>query len=302
MDTTMHKKSMEIQTPLEFNFKECLVILNRSGQENLHQICDEQITKLLKLESELILFKISHANQLLRIEFLNGEPSCEGKNAVENHVIEWFDLKTDLAPFYEMANSDPVLKSVVERYAGLRMMCIPDLFEALSWAVMGQQINLTFAYTLKKRFVETYGESIPFQNNTYWAFPACEKIAMLSVDELRELQFTTRKAEYIIEIAAKMAKENLVKEQLIHDLSEIEIEQTLLALRGIGPWSANYVMMKCFHVVTAFPQADVGLHNALKKQMGLNRKPTSMELELLAETWSGWQAYATFYLWRTLYD
>lgn len=116
------------------------------------------------------------------------------------------------------------------------------------------------------------------------------------------MQFTTRKAEYIIEIAAEMAKGTLNKQQLIRDFPEGEIEKTLLALRGIGPWSANYVMMKCFHMITAFPLADVGLHNALKKQLGLNRKPTLMELELLAETWSGWQAYATFYLWRTLYD
>lgn len=177
MHATVQEDYLNVQTPLEFDFKECLVILSRSDQENSHQICDEQITKLIEHEGELILFKISNANKWLRIEFLNGVPSSEGKDAVAKHVMEWFDLKTDLAPFYEMANRDQVLHSLVERYAGLRIMCIPDLFEALSWAVMGQQINLTFAYSLKKRFVETYGKSIRFQDNIFWAFPDCRKIS-----------------------------------------------------------------------------------------------------------------------------
>lgn len=64
-------------------------------------------------------------------------------------------------------------------------MCIPDLFEALSWAIIGQQINLTFAYILKKRFVENFGESLTFKGDTFWLFPNYEKIATISVDELK---------------------------------------------------------------------------------------------------------------------
>lgn len=56
------------------------------------------------------------------------------------------------------------------------------------------------------------------------------------------------------------------KEQLIRDLPEIEIEKTLFGLRGIGPWSANYVIMKCVHAVTAFRQADVGLYNTFNNR------------------------------------
>ncbi|THG91921.1 hypothetical protein AJ85_00740 [Alkalihalobacillus alcalophilus ATCC 27647 = CGMCC 1.3604] len=69
---------------------------------------------------------------------------------------------------------------------------IPDLFEALTWAIIGQQINLTFAYTLKKRFVEHFGESLTFEGDNFWVFPSPEKIISIKVDELRDLQLVVK--------------------------------------------------------------------------------------------------------------
>lgn len=81
-----------------------------------------------------------------------------------------------------------------------------------------------------------------------------------------------------------------------------EMEKRLTAIRGIGKWSANYVIMRCLRHPDAFPLADVGLHNALKKVLNRPEKPSLDEIERWAEHWSGWRAYATFYLWRTLQD
>lgn len=75
-----------------------------------------------------------------------------------------------------------------------------------------------------------------------------------------------------------------------------------MAIRGVGAWTADYVMMKCLHHPAAFPIADVGLHQAIKRQLGLERKPTIEEIEEMSTNWGGWQAYATFYLWRSLYE
>lgn len=97
------------------------------------------------------------------------------------------------------------------------MMCIPDLFEALTWAIMGQQINLTFAYKLKQRFVEHFGECLTFEGNTFWLYPTYERIATLSVEELITLQFTVRKAEYVIGVAKAMTNGELTKEMLLQE-------------------------------------------------------------------------------------
>ncbi|MGI2326934.1 DNA-3-methyladenine glycosylase family protein [Planococcus sp. YIM B11945] len=293
---------LTLRVPAEFNFEECLVVLERSPLENLYGIRNKHIRKLLVHEGEMIFIEIAHAECALRIEFLTGTPSSGGISAVQAFVEEWFDLQTDLLPFYEMAAQDPILHELVKKHYGLRLLCIPDLFEVLSWAVMGQQINLAFAYTMKKRFVENFGESFVVDGETHWAFPTCEKIAEIEVDELRQLQFTAKKAEYIIGIARAMANGDLSKQALMREKDEQKVEQALTAIRGIGPWTANYAMMRCLHVPSAFPLVDVGLHNALKKLLEREHKPALSEVEALSKKWNGWQAYAAFYLWRTLYE
>lgn len=297
-----YRTFIEITPSKDFNFQECLVFLGRSEQENLHQIRDGFVYKLIKINDELVLLKIGEAANLIRVEFPASAPTREVREKAASYIWDWFDLNQELEPFYEMANKDMVLHKIAEEYRGLRIIGIPDLFEALTWAILGQQINLTFAYTLKKRFVEQYGESLSFEGKKYWLFPEAKTIANSSIEDLKKLQFSTRKAEYTIGIAQLMMEGKIRKEDLL-DLKEYEqTKKSLTAIRGVGAWTADYVMMKCLHYTSAFPIADVGLHNALKIQLGLERKPTLEEIEILAKNWGGWQAYATFYLWRSLYE
>ena len=292
---------MEITPPMDFNFKECLVFLGRSEHEILHQIRDGYLYKLIKIDGELVLMKIGEASNNIRVEFPFNTLTQNVCEKAAAYLEDWFDLNQELAPFYEMANQDKVLHQIANQYRGLRIIGIPELFEALTWAILGQQINLTFAYTLKKRFIEQFGESFSFEGTTYWLFPEIEAIAQLSIEELKKLQFTTRKAEYIIGIAQLMSGGKITKEDLLHLQDNQQVKKSLMAIRGVGAWTADYVMMKCLHHTSAFPIADVGLHNALKLQLGLDRKPTLEEIEELAKNWEGHQAYATFYLWRSLY-
>lgn len=296
-----HDLYVEIFPPEPFNFDECLAFLNRSDQEVMHQVRDGYLYKLMKVNQELVLCKIGYRHNVLHVEFLNNNP---GKNCEEvvAYISEWLDLEYDLHAFYAVAKEDKLLQGVVDNYNGLRMMCMPDFFEALTWAIMGQQINLTFAYTLKKRFVEHFGECLTYEGNTYWLFPSYTVISNIEVEDLRKLQFTTRKAEYMIDLAKNIEKGQLTKEALVQTKNYQKVKSMLMEQRGIGAWTADYVMMKCLHHPTAFPVTDVGLHNALKLQLGLERKPTIEEIHHLSENWKGYEAYATFYLWRSLYE
>jgi DNA-3-methyladenine glycosylase II len=217
------------------------------------------------------------------------------------YVREWFDLERDLTPFYSLAENDPWLREPIRRFHGLRLLGIPDLFEALCWGIIGQQINLAFAYTLKRRLVERYGRCIEHGGHAYWLFPEPETIAGLTVEELEPLRMTTRKSEYLIDTAAAVASGELTKERMLASGSIKEAERVLVSRRGIGPWTAHYVIMRCLRYPDAFPIDDVGLHNAIKSLTGESRKPTKGELSAMSQGWTGWEAYATFYLWRLLY-
>lgn len=207
--------SIEIYPPMDFNFKECLVFLGRSEQEVLHQIKDGYFYKLIKIDGELVLLEIVETKDSIRVEFPISSPTPGVREKAASYVWEYFDMNLELGSFYEMADKDKVLQKIVQKYRGFRIICIPDLFEALIWAIIGQQINLTFAYTLKKRFVEHFGECLTFEGNTYWLFPEFETIANIEIDDLRKLQFTFRKAEYITGVAKAMTSGQLTKEALL---------------------------------------------------------------------------------------
>jgi DNA-3-methyladenine glycosylase II len=285
----------------ELNFSDILLYLNRNPKEVLHEVDLENqcVTKVVSINEKPIIIRVSIIGKQLCIEFPLGNVDAKTRIEIGCYVDEWFDLNRDLQPFYDLATKDEILRDVVSSYKGFRIVGVEDLFEALCWAIMGQQISLHVAYSLKQKLVTTFGESISYQDKKYWLFPTPEKIGSISLEELRELSFTQRKAEYVLGVAQLMTAGSL-RQQQFEGLSLEQIVKDLTSIRGIGKWSANYVIMRCFRHPDAFPLADIGLHNALKQLLGRDEKPSMEEIDIWAVNWEGWRAYATFYLWRTL--
>ncbi|GIP36456.1 DNA-3-methyladenine glycosylase [Paenibacillus sp. J2TS4] len=302
---TPAQRQIQLVVPQPFSFTETLGYLSRSPNECMFRIDNGKLYSHIPVTDERSgpVIEISgEQDGSLVITFLEENvPSKSSRDAIARYVHEWFDLDTDLAPFYEMAADDALLNKVIRRFYGLRLVGIPDLFEALCWGIIGQQINLTFAYTLKRRFVESFGQHVERNGVKYWSFPSPAAIADLSVDDLTQLQLTAKKSEYLLGVAQLMAEGKLAKKQLLEAESCQAAEQQLIAIRGIGPWTANYVLMRCLRFPSAFPIADVGLHNAIRHLMGLDNKPSLEEIRRLGSTWAGWESYATFYLWRSIY-
>jgi DNA-3-methyladenine glycosylase II len=293
--------SVLLKPPPEFDFLQCLKFLTRSPLEPCHAVENNILYKLEKFEGKPALLKIHCRDQdTICIDFLTPRPKKSIRAKVAKYVWHWFDLDTNLRPFYRMAGKDPVLKNVTKDLYGLRILTISDLFEAICWAIIGQQINLTFAYTLKKRFVESYGETFYFDNKHYYLFPTPQVISQQTVTDLKRLQFTGKKSEYLIELAKKMMAGDLSKERLLGRDGFEAARKELMKLHGVGQWTADYVSLRCLKDPAAFPVADVGLQNAVKQQLGLSAKPTAEDITRYSKGWQTWQAYATFYLWASL--
>jgi DNA-3-methyladenine glycosylase II len=290
---------MIIQVPDEFNFETNFQFLRRSPKEVLHHVEDGCVTKLLQVDKELVLFSVREGKRKLIVDFLQNEPSAKAKDVIKTFVREWFDLETDLKPFYALAKKDDLLKAIVKKHFGYRIVGQPDLFESLIWAVLGQQINLGFAYTLKQRFVEEFGQRLEFGGKNYHLFPLAEKVAQLSNEHLLPLQFSRQKANYTIGIAQAFAEGKLSRAKLA-GLSLTEAKEELMKIKGIGNWTANYALMKTFRHPDAFPLEDAGVHNAIRNQLGLKSKPSLDRVKKIFRKYKGWEAYATLYLWKSL--
>jgi DNA-3-methyladenine glycosylase II len=288
-----------IKTPREFSYDYSLAFLTRSPKGILHLVHERTVRKLIKVNDEFILFTVSEHNNGLAVKIITETASPSAKAYVKNYVSEWFDLDTDLAPFYSLAGKDDVLKPIVKKFHGYRIMGQPDLFESLVWAVLGQQINVQFAYSLKQRFVEKYGERYEHDGHTYYLFPTPERVAVINPEELIPLQFSRQKSKYTIGIAQAFVAKHVSRE-MFHGRPLVEAKEELMKLNGIGNWTANYALMRTFRYPDAFPLEDVALHKALRIQMNMRSKPSLDRVKKIFRKYKGWEAYATLYLWRSL--
>ena len=290
-----------IPTPDPFDFSLALEYLNRSPLECMHFVSQGGVSKMIRVGKFNYIIEITMADMkhlTVQIQWTNASQISWPK--ILEYVRHWFDLDTNLMKVYEVFNKSELLKPLIVRFNGLRILGIPDLFEVICWAIIGQQINLAFAYQVKKNFVTRYGESIDCNDQRFYLFPSPSSVLKISAAEWKDMKFSRQKARYIQLLAEQLISGELSKSKLAN-LDPVNIKLELLKLVGIGEWSAEYVRMRCFHIGSAFPMTDAGLHQALKASLSLDRKPTREELEALSVQWHPWQSYSTFYLWRTLH-
>ncbi|SKD10344.1 DNA-3-methyladenine glycosylase II [Chitinophaga ginsengisegetis] len=297
----LQKIKIPINDPAHFSFEECLRFLGRSDKECLHYIHHGKVRRMLLSEGEPVVVEIAPGskNNFLEVTVLAPAGEAVAEAPIIRYITHWWHLDANLQPFYQYTQTDPLLKGLAEKYNGLRLIGMPDLFEAITWPVIGQQINLAFAYTLRQRFIRQFGYHVVVDNTDFYLYPHPKVIAALTPDQLTPMQFSRSKALYLVETARQMAS-GALSEATLDTMSYEAARESLVAMKGIGNWSANYALMK----YRRFPQSvlleDVGLQNAIKNRLNLEAKPSMPALQEYTRPWKEHAAYATFYLWRSL--
>lgn len=296
----MNKQVISIEAPRNFDFQECLWFLDRNFDDCMHKVDAGQVIKVIEIDDQQLLVSVAFYEDKLQIEVLLGDLQHDGANKLKQFVSDWFDLEKDMESFYQLVKNDKRLAYMATTYSGLRLIGIPNLFEAICWAIIGQQINLTFAYKLKRRLVERYGTCIPFNGVNYYVFPSSEILSNLHSDDLKEMQFSRSKAEYLINIAKAFASGEISKDKLLA-LPDLKTRQKALnSIKGIGIWTANYALMKSLKEHSCIPYGDAGLLNSLLNHNIITDKKQHAEIQSFFEDYPGWESYLVFYLWRSL--
>ncbi|MDR3141966.1 MAG: hypothetical protein LBU37_09615 [Tannerellaceae bacterium] len=296
----MQNNRIVLATPPVFSFDECLFYLNRGYDECLHRVENNTLTKAISSGDELALYRIAFENDALVVDILSENPSHEIKEKIKTHVIEWFDLGCDITPFYELLKKHPQTEYMAEKFYGLPFIGIPDLYEVMNWSIMGQLINLTFFYKIKRNFVERYGRYMDYEGIRYYVCPAPQTVIRLSVEELKSLQITTAKANCMIAVANLFIENQLSKDLLLRLDSFESRQKTLTSIKGIGVWTANYTLLKSLKEINCIPYGDAALLNAMIKNEIISQKDDITALDLFYNEFPDWKHYLTSYIWRSV--
>jgi DNA-3-methyladenine glycosylase II len=205
-------------------------------------------------------------------------------------------LDDDMGAFRAAAERDHRLAALAEEFAGLRLVSTPTAFEAFVWAVIGQQISLHVAFRLKAALVRRYGTEAVVNGERYWAFPEPDTLAAADPDEMAALGLGRRKSATIADVSAKVAGGVLDLEALAA-LPLDKAEAELVRLHGVGPWTAQYTLLRGLRVFDACPVSDGGLMAACGSLYGLGRKATVAEVTAFSDRWKPFRGLAAFHLW-----
>lgn len=264
---------------------------------------DEEYRRVLEVRDGLVLYGVSENGHegSLRVRILFGPSGATARKEVERAVRQQLATGLDLKSFHRVASGDPVLARLVSHFRGMRIPQLLNPYEALVSAILEQQINLSFAHQVKRALIRKYGRFVEWQGRRYGVFPSPGVLAASTPEQLRILQVSGPKAKYIIALS-RAVLEGRLDLDVLPSLDPPAAHERLMALKGVGAWTAQYVGMRSLGHLDCLPAADVGLQNAIRYFYGMRKQPAAARVEAMARAWCGWRSYAAFYLWLTFWE
>jgi DNA-3-methyladenine glycosylase II len=177
-------------------------------------------------------------------------------------------LRLDLSEFYRFSSRDRKLRTLTQPFRGFKPPRFPSVFEAAINAIACQQLSLTLGVHLLNRLAEHYGLAFEGPNGRAYSIARPEALAEARPDALRRLGFSRQKARALIELSQAVAGGDFDPESIV-ELDDKAALSRLLKLRGIGRWSAEYVLLRGLGRVHIFPGDDVGARNHLQSWLGV---------------------------------
>jgi DNA-3-methyladenine glycosylase II len=243
------------------------------------------------LESRPTLLEIRQVSvspAVVRAEARPASSSSQSLRALTERVA---NAELELAPFYELAASHPVLGPLTKRFYGLKPFRPAGLFDMLVTAVIEQQISLVAARHIRDRVVDRFGAEAEDQP----VFPTPATLAAAPLEELTECGLSRRKAEYVKGAAEEIVNGTLDLDALEQAGSQ-EVRARISALRGFGPWSAEYVLIRGLARPDAVPVDDLGIRTVVGTMLGDGSRPSSTETASLLAPLAPYRGLAAFYL------
>lgn len=280
--------TFEIALPPDYSLAHLRHALSRDLESIGTRLSGDEYTAAATISGKVSLLRFQLGSESVAV-------TCLPEQALEAHGIatRMLGLGQDAAGFARVARRLGYDRLVAGR-AGLRISLTPTVFDGLIWAIIGQQINFSFACRLRRRLVELCGTPA---GAGLIADPLPEAVARLQPGNLVSLQFSRQKADYLISIARLVADGTLKLDELA-SLSATRAERTLLTVRGLGPWSVNYLMMRSLDFADCVPLGDTGVTSGLQDLMDLEVRPDIDATRRLMAVFSPCRSLATAHLWQ----
>lgn len=286
---------LTLPLPADYDAAPVLAFHARDPEGVCERVSEDRLLKAVVLDGVPLLFDVALSPFEALCEIHADAPLTAAARALaEDALLNILGLRIDPAPFMALAASDSLLAPLARRHGPLRIVQSASVFEALTWAIMGQQINLSFAIALRRSFVLQAGVR---HASGLWCYPEPAQVARMDLDALLAQKFSRAKAETLLRLA------RLVDEGSLSLAREDDVEAVsaaLLAVKGIGPWTVNYALLRGYGYADCSLHGDVAIRAALQRLLGEDSKPDMARTAALLARWAPHRTMAAAHLWASL--
>jgi len=299
----MSRRELRLGLPAGYDVGYALAFHGRDAGGPAERIDGARIRKGVLLDGVPVLFDVDlhegHAD--CRIDAgVDGAAAASLDARIPQVLSNMLGLRIDPAPFAAMVREDALFGPLVRRQPGLRVIQSATVFEALTWAVIGQQINLPFAIALRRSFIEQAGRP---HDGGLWCYPEAADAARLDAEQLTSRKFSRAKAETLLRLARLVADGRLQLDDLMADGDVEKASATLLAVKGIGPWTVNYALLRGYGYQDCSLHGDVAVRSAIGRLLGdadPAMRPGLREAEAFLQAYRPQRTMAAAYCWASL--
>jgi DNA-3-methyladenine glycosylase II len=247
---------------------------------------------------EVAVTQPGSADAALRVEVAGQRVHATVQSAVATALERLLGIHVSMSEFDQLAAHDRRLKPLAERFRGMKPPRFASVFECAVNAIACQQVSLTSGIHVLNRLAMSYGPSLGGPNKCAYAFPRPEDLAVLTPAQLRPLGFSQQKGRAITELAQSIASGDLDLESFA-SLSDDEAVSRLCELRGLGRWSAEYVLLRGLGRTHVFPGDDVGARNNLQRWL---KRTDSLDYQGVRRVLSRWKRFGGLIYFHLLLD
>ena len=191
----------------------------------------------------------------------------------------------------------PLVGALVRSQSGLRVPQSASPFEALSWAIIGQQISVAAAVSIRRRFILALGRQ---HSSGLYCYPDASDVVATDAEALNACGFSRSKADCLLTVARACLAESLLPEIGISESCLETLQKTLLDIRGLGPWSVHYALLRGYARMDGSLHGDVAVRRAIQQLLGNATPPTAREAETWLADFRPWRSLLAAHLWKSL--
>lgn len=261
-------------------------------------ISSHSLTKAISIDGQPIVFQISDTGTIetpqLEYTLFSDQPIAKSTQVAAVERMTFFlSLSDDLKPFYKIGREDPAFAPILEHLHGYHQVKFLTPFETACWAVLTQRNPMVIARKMKSALVEYYGNSLNVDGTTYSAFPEPVQLARVNESDLLALIRNGQRAEYLSAIARAFIE---VDEEFLPTAPEEEVRAWLRSIRGIGEWSADFILVRGLGRMEHLPLTEKKLVEAVSQLYGMGEPMSRQAIEHVADRYGPWQGYWAHYL------